>query len=56
MAYQQMQAPILKQEALAAHIFRIVLHCPSLAAAAVPGQFVHILPLGFTLRRPISIC
>ena len=56
MAYQQMQAPILKQEALAAHIFRIVLHCPSLAATAAPGQFVHILPLGFTLRRPISIC
>lgn len=56
MAYQQIQAPILKQEALAAHIFRIVLHCPSLTEAAVPGQFVHILPPGFTLRRPISIC
>ena len=30
--------------------------CPDMAESAVPGQFVHILPEGFTLRRPISIC
>lgn len=55
MSYQQTLAPILKKNALAANIFRFVISCPSIAKAAVPGQFVHILPSGCTLRRPISI-
>lgn len=56
MAYQQMLAPVLKKEALAAGIYRMVISCQPLAETAVPGQFIHILPTGGTLRRPISIC
>ncbi len=56
MAYRQMLVPVLKKEALAAHIVRMVISCKPLAEAAVPGQFLHILPQGNTLRRPISIC
>lgn len=56
MSYQQIAAPILKKEAIAANIYRFVILCKDLAKTAVPGQFVHILPKGSTLRRPISIC
>ena len=56
MAYQQMLAIVLKKEALAANIYRMVILCKPLAQEAVPGQFLHILPKGSTLRRPISIC
>lgn len=56
MAYQQMLAPILQKQAIAANIFRFVIFCKPLVEVAVPGQFVHILPSGHTLRRPISIC
>lgn len=56
MSYTQIFAPVLKKESLAANIYRFVISCPELAKEAVPGQFVHILPPGFTLRRPISIC
>lgn len=56
MAYQQILAPILEKEALAANIYRMVFSCKHMAKAAVPGQFIHILPQGKTLRRPISIC
>lgn len=45
-----------KKNALAKDIFSIVILCPEVAQVAVPGQFVHILPESFTLRRPISIC
>lgn len=41
---------------MAKDIFSIVILCPEVAQVAVPGQFVHILPESFTLRRPISIC
>jgi dihydroorotate dehydrogenase electron transfer subunit len=34
----------------------MVLSCKEIAQVASPGQFVHILPPGSTLRRPISIC
>ncbi|MFR6495511.1 MAG: hypothetical protein ACLUOF_03100, partial [Ruminococcus sp.] len=37
-------------------IYRMVLQCRSIAQKAEPGQFVHLLPTGCTLRRPISIC
>lgn len=56
MSYQQVLAPILKKEAIAANIYRFTISCKTLAEVAVPGQFVHILPPGCTLRRPISIC
>lgn len=56
MAYTQCFAPILKKEALAANVYRFVISCPEIVAEAAPGQFVHILPPGKTLRRPISIC
>lgn len=56
MAYQQIFAPVLQKEALAANIYRIVFSCKDLANEALPGQFLHILPPGGTLRRPISIC
>ena len=56
MAYEQMLAPVLEKQALAKNIYRMVLQCRSIAQQAVPGQFVHLLPAGYTLRRPISIC
>ena len=56
MAYTQMLAPVLEKQALAGNIYRMVLLCPAIAETAVPGQFVHLLPVGCTLRRPISIC
>lgn len=56
MAYEQMLAPVLEKQALAKNIYRMVLQCRSIAQKAEPGQFVHLLPTGCTLRRPISIC
>ncbi len=46
---------ITEKSALAQDTFSFTLHCPEIAAIAQPGQFVHILPAGYTLRRPISI-
>ena len=56
MAYEQMLAPVLEKQALAKNIYRMVLQCRSIAQKAEPGQFVHLLPTGCTLRRPISSC
>ncbi len=56
MKYTQGKYLITEKKAIARDIFSIVINCPEIADIAVPGQFVHILPLGFTLRRPISIC
>lgn len=55
MGYLQGSFPILKKNAIAQDIFSFTLHCPEVAAQAQPGQFVHILPEGLGLRRPISI-
>lgn len=55
MQYTQSSCPILEKRALAQDVFSFTLHCPKIAAIAQPGQFVHILPKGFGLRRPISI-
>ena len=44
------------REILAKDIYSIEILCPEVADVARPGQFVHILPPGYTLRRPISIC
>lgn len=37
-------------------IFDFRLRNPELAAVTKPGQFVHVLVPGKTLRRPISVC
>ncbi len=55
MKYMQGNYPILKKTAIAKDIFSFTLSCPDVAAQAQPGQFVHILPAGAGLRRPISI-
>ncbi|MBO4876818.1 MAG: dihydroorotate dehydrogenase electron transfer subunit [Ruminococcus sp.] len=56
MKYTQGQYIIRAKEAIARNIYSFTIACPEVAAAAVPGQFVHIRANGFTLRRPISIC
>jgi 2-polyprenylphenol hydroxylase and related flavodoxin oxidoreductases len=55
MNYTQSSCPIIEKRALAQDVYSFTLHCPEIAAIAQPGQFVHILPKGFGLRRPISI-
>lgn len=56
MKYTKALYPIVKKAVLGKNLFRLDILCPDVAEAAQPGQFVHILPEGFTLRRPISIC
>lgn len=56
MKYTQGKYQIAGKRALAKDIYSIEITCPEIAEIAQPGQFVHILPAGFTLRRPISIC
>ena len=56
MKYIQHLYPIISKEILGKNLFSYVIQCPDLASIAKPGQFVHILPNGKTLRRPISIC
>ena len=56
MSYLQGQYPILQSRTLAKEIYDFTILCPEIAAAAQPGQFVHIRVNGFSLRRPISIC
>lgn len=56
MKYTKSLYPIVKKEILGKNLFKIDILCPDIAVAAQPGQFVHILPDGMTLRRPISIC
>lgn len=55
MKYIQGSYPILEKKAVAQDTFSFTLHCPEVAEIAQPGQFVHILPKGYGLRRPISI-
>lgn len=56
MKYTKSIYPIIKKQILGKKLFLQEILCPDIAEKAVPGQFVHILPEGFTLRRPISIC
>ena len=56
MKYTKALYPIVKKAVLGKNLFRLDILCPDLVQAAQPGQFVHILPEGHTLRRPISIC
>lgn len=55
MKYLQGNYPIIQKQALAKDVYSLTVHCPEIAQLAQPGQFVHILPKGFSLRRPISI-
>lgn len=56
MQYYQGKYPILEKNLLAKNIVQYMIFCPEIATVAQPGQFVHILPTGHTLRRPISLC
>ena len=56
MHYLQGRYPVLEKKILAKNMVQYVILCPEIAAAAQPGQFIHILPVGHTLRRPISLC
>ena len=56
MHYLQGRYPVLEKKILAKNMVQYVILCPEIAAAAQPGQFVHILPVDHTLRRPISLC
>lgn len=56
MKYTQGKYQVVSKNALAKDIYSIEILCPEIADVAKPGQFVHILPSGCTLRRPISIC
>lgn len=55
MNYTQGKYPIIEKQAIAEDTYSMTVRCPEIAKAAVPGQFVHILPRGYSLRRPISI-
>lgn len=55
MKYTQGSYPILEKRAIAKDTYSFTLDCPEVAEIAQPGQFVHILPKGYGLRRPISI-
>lgn len=56
MKYTQGKYILLEKKALAKQIYDFTILCPDIASAAETGQFVHILPEGNSLRRPISIC
>lgn len=56
MKYTQGTYVITEKQAIARETYSFTISCPEVAAAAQPGQFVHIRVKGFTLRRPISIC
>lgn len=56
MKYTKSLYPIVGKDVLGKNLFRIDILCPDIAGTAEAGQFVHILPEGHTLRRPISIC
>lgn len=56
MKYTQGKYPLIKKESIAKEIYSFTILCPEVAEITKAGQFVHILPKGYTLRRPISIC
>ena len=56
MKYTQGKYILLKKITLAKQIYDFTILCPDIAQVASEGQFVHILPEHFSLRRPISIC
>jgi len=50
------RCPIVKKVSPRAGLIDLTLHCPDIARAAAPGQFLMVRCEGFTLRRPISVC
>lgn len=56
MKYLQGIYKIIQKDALSDTCFSFVIDCPDVVKIAKAGQFVHILPQGKFLRRPISIC
>lgn len=56
MKYTQGKYPLIKKESIAKEVYSFTILCPEIAEITKAGQFVHILPKGYTLRRPISIC
>lgn len=56
MKYKQGKFRIAEKSAIASQTYSFVIECPEIAEIASAGQFVHILPPNYTLRRPISIC
>ena len=56
MSFVQKDFPIVYKTQIANGIFDYTVLVSDIAHTVKPGQFVHILPKGFTLRRPISIC
>lgn len=56
MKYTQGKYLVLKKTAIAEQIYDFVILCPDIAKISKVGQFVHVLPDGYSLRRPISIC
>lgn len=56
MKYDAIPCRILQKKKLNCDTFDFWLNAGEIAATALPGQFVHLLVPGRTLRRPISIC
>lgn len=56
MKYTQGKYPLIEKYSIAKEIYSFTILCPEIAEITKAGQFVHILPKGYTLRRPISIC
>lgn len=58
MAAMMEEAVVVVNEYIAAGVYRLIIHAPRMAAAAQPGQFVHLKVNNLSaplLRRPISI-
>ncbi|MFA5659062.1 MAG: dihydroorotate dehydrogenase electron transfer subunit [Oscillospiraceae bacterium] len=47
---------VIEKKAIAKGMFDMTVLCKDAAEISKPGQFVHILAEGFSLRRPVSIC
>lgn len=56
MKYDTGSCRILEKQQLTVDIYDVTVDAGKLALLAKPGQFVHVLVPGHTLRRPISIC
>ena len=56
MKYTQGKYPLINKMSIAKEVYSFTILCPEVSKVAKAGQFVHILPKGYTLRRPISIC
>lgn len=56
MGYLVSKFPLIEKTNISKNCFSFWIHCPEIAASALPGQFCHVKANGFSLRRPISIC